>query len=139
MSNFRKFNIYLKEEVVTDIEQIIQYKKFRDLLFKKEQSSNSIEDFIVGCVCHYLRQIKSIEDLSGIKELGRPYQLQNRIKELLDQKHMSQQELSEKTGISPSNISLIVKNKNQPSTDYFFRIWIALECPPIDWLFYRVE
>ncbi len=44
---------------------------------------------------------------------------------------------SEITKIEPSNISLIFRNKNQPSLDYFLRIWIALGCPPISDCLYR--
>lgn len=137
MSDYKKVNIYLKEEIIEDIENILKYKEVRDLLDKKDTKPVTNEEFIVGCVCYYLRKIKAIEDLSGINELGRPYQLKNRIKELLEQKNISQQELAKKTGIGASNISLIVKNKNQPSLDYWLRIWIALDCPPIDWMLYR--
>ena len=136
--DYERINIHLRKEIVKDIEKILEYKHARDFLFEKETNYTSMENFIVGCVCYYLRQINGIKDLSGINELGRPFQLENKIGELLDQKRISQKELSDLTGIAASNINNFVKNKNQPSVDYFLRIWIALECPPLDWMFYRI-
>jgi DNA-binding Xre family transcriptional regulator len=135
---YERINIHLKKEIVNDIQKILDYKHARDFLFKKEANYTNIENFIVGCVCYYLRQINGIKDLSGIADLGKPFQLENKLGELLDQKRMSQKELSDLTGIAPSNINNFVKNKNQPSVDYFLRIWIALECPPLEWMFERI-
>jgi DNA-binding Xre family transcriptional regulator len=135
---YERINIHLKKEILNDIEKILEYKHVRDFLFEKETNHSSIENFIVGCVCYYLRQIKGIRDLSGIDELGKPFQLENKIGELLEQKRMSQKQLSDMTGIAPPNINNFVKNKNQPSLDYFLRIWIALECPPLTWMFHRI-
>ena len=135
---YERINIHLKKDIVADIEKILEYKNVKDFLFEKEKNYSSMENFIVGCVCYYIRQIKGIQNLSGIEELGRPFQLENKISELLDQKRMSQKELSDLTGIAPSNINNFVKNRNQPSVDYFLRIWIAFECPPLEWMFYRI-
>jgi DNA-binding Xre family transcriptional regulator len=135
---YERINIHLKKEIVKDIQNILEYKHARDFLFEKETNHTSIENFIVGCVCYYLKQIKETRELSGIDELGKPFQLENKIGELLEQKRMSQLRLSELTGIAPSNINNFVKNKHQPSLDYFLRIWIALECPPLDWMFYKI-
>jgi DNA-binding Xre family transcriptional regulator len=107
-------------------------------VFNKEENYTSVEKFIVGCVYYYLRQIKNIEYFSGINDLGRPFRLENKIGELLELKRMSQKDLSDLTGIAAPNINNFVKNKNQPSLDYFLRIWIALECPPLDWMFFRI-
>lgn len=135
---YERINIHLKNEIIDDIEKIVEYKHVKDFLFEKETNYTSVENFIVGCVCYYLKQIKGTIDLSGINDLGRPFRLENKIEELLEQKRMSQKELSDLTGIAPPNINNFVKNKNQPSVDYFLRIWIALGCPPLDWLFRRI-
>lgn len=139
MNEYKKIEVYLSKDVIDEIEKITNFKKAKDLLFKGDTQNISIEKFIIGCVHYYLKKIHHLEDLSGIKNLGKPFKLNNRIKEYIQNKGISQQELANMTKISPSNISLILSNKNQPSLDYFFRIWIALECPEIDWLFYRVE
>jgi DNA-binding Xre family transcriptional regulator len=136
--DYERIYIHLKKDVIKDIEKIIEYKDKRDFVFNKEENYTSVEKFIVGCVYYYLRQIKNIEYFSGINDLGRPFRLENKIGELLELKRMSQKDLSDLTGIAAPNINNFVKNKNQPSLDYFLRIWIALECPPLDWLFFRI-
>jgi DNA-binding Xre family transcriptional regulator len=136
--DYERIYIHLKKDVIKDIEKIIEYKDKRDFVFNKEENYTSVEKFIVGCVYYYLRQIKNIEDLSGINDLGKPFRLENKIGELLDLKRMSQKQLSDLTGIAAPNINNFVKNKNQPSLDYFLRIWIALDCPPLDWMFFRI-
>lgn len=136
--DYERIYIHLKKDVIKDIEKIIEYKDKRDFVFNKEENYTSVEKFIVGCVYYYLRQIKNIEYLSGINDLGKPFRLENKIGELLELKRMTQKELSDLTGIAAPNINNFVKNKNQPSLDYFLRIWIALECPPLDWMFYRI-
>lgn len=136
--DYERIYIHLKKDVLKDIEKIIEYKDKRDFVFNKEENYTSVEKFIVGCVYYYLRQIKNIEYLSGINDLGKPFRLENKIGELLELKRMTQKELSDLAGIAAPNINNFVKNKNQPSLDYFLRIWIALECPPLDWMFYRI-
>lgn len=136
--DYERIYIHLKKDVLKDIEKIIEYKDKRDFVFNKEENYTSVEKFIVGCVYYYLRQIKNIEYLSGINDLGKPFRLENKIGEILELKRMTQKELSDLTGIAAPNINNFVKNKNQPSLDYFLRIWIALECPPLDWMFYRI-
>jgi predicted XRE-type DNA-binding protein len=136
--DYERIYIHLKKDIIKDIEAIIEFKDKKDFLFNKEENYTSIENFIVGCVCYYLRQIKNIDDLSGINDLGKPFQLENKIGQLLEQKRMSQKELSDLTGIAAPNINNFVKNKNQPSLDYFLRIWIALGCPPLEWMFHRI-
>jgi DNA-binding Xre family transcriptional regulator len=136
--DYERIYIHLKKDVIKDIEKIIEYKDKRDFVFNKEENYTSVEKFIVGCVYYYLRQIKNIEYFSGINDLGRPFRLENKIGELLELKRMSQKDLSEMTGIAAPNINNFVKNKHQPSLDYFLRIWIALECPPLDWMFFRI-
>lgn len=139
MQNFQEVKLFLSDDVLKEIETIVQYKKVKDILYLEQNTPRSVEEFITGSTIHYIKSIKHQIDLSGIEVLGKPYRLQNTIKEYMDKKGISQQMLAEKTGIGASNISLIVKNKNQPSLDYFLRIWIALECPPLTKILYRVE
>ncbi|MCA1025696.1 helix-turn-helix domain-containing protein [Cytobacillus kochii] len=130
--------IYLREGILKDIDNYIIYQKSKTLNFQDSQSTYaSVEQFVVGCVCHYLKQLKYQEDLSGYTDLGKPYKLKNKFRDYMDKKGVIPADLAKKTGIGASNISLILKNKNQPSLDYFLRIWIALECPQLDKVLYR--
>ncbi|WP_053434706.1 helix-turn-helix domain-containing protein [Sporosarcina globispora] len=139
MEKHNEVVIYLKDSVITDITNYIEYQKLKKLNFDGNYNHTNMEEFIVGCVCHYLRQLKYQIDLSGINDLGKPYRLKNRFKEYMDKHGIIPADLAKQTGIGASNISLILKNKNQPSLDYFLRIWMALKCPPLDKILYREE
>lgn len=139
MKNYVQIPIYLSEEVYNQVNTIVEYKNMRDLVFTNTNNHKTIEKFIVGCVCDYLKQIKSDQPIDTPLSLLGKNPLKNNIKQYMKELGMTQAELSEKAGISTSNMSLIVSNKNQPGLDYFIRIWVALECPPIHQLVYRVE
>ena len=63
--------------------------------------------------------------------------VKNRFKEILQRIGMKQKELAELTGIDNATISFILTNRNQPSIEYFLRIWTVLGCPPVEDVFYR--
>lgn len=139
MGNHKEVIIHLKDDIILELERITQYRKLRTLNFSEKDDYHTMEDFIVGCICHYLRTLKNQIDLSGLDDLGKPYRLKNKFKEYMDKKGIIPADLAKETGIGASNISLILKNKNQPSLDYFLRIWMALQCPPLDRILYREE
>jgi DNA-binding Xre family transcriptional regulator len=139
MEKHKQIKLYLKKDIINEIEEILKFREVRDILQEENNRHVSIEEFIIGCTCFYLRQLRTIDDLADIRNLGKPFQLKNRIGELLEKKGWSQKDLVEKTGINAGNINNILKNKNQPSLDYFFRIWIALNCPPLSEILYREE
>lgn len=139
MENYRKVKIYLDEKTYKEIELLLEYRNKRILVYDMDKKSRSIEEFAKGSVLHYLKQIKNQDSLAGIDDLGKPYRLNNRFKEIMEKKHLKAKDLCELTKISPSNISTILANKNQPSLDYFLRIWIALGCPPLNECLYRED
>ena len=54
----------------------------------------------------------------------------------MKQKRIKAVEIHRSTGISESNLSQLLNNKNLNMTlDSFLRIWLALDCPPIARLF----
>lgn len=119
------------------IEKLTQHRNLKNDLFNRGNRFNTAEDFIIGTVYHYLDQIDNQDVYAGLDDLGKPYRLRNKFKEIAKNKNLSQQQIAEMSNIEPSNISLIFRNKNQPSLDYFLRIWIALGCPPISDCLYR--
>ena len=58
------------------------------------------------------------------KELGK------RIKEIRKTKGLTQEQLAEKVGIEPPNISYIENGKYSPTIENFEKICIALDTPP---------
>jgi DNA-binding Xre family transcriptional regulator len=139
MGEYKKVTIFLHDEEYKEIEKILNYRNMRILALDIDKKSRSIEEFVKGSTIHYLKQIKTQEELAGIDDLGKPYRLKNHFKEILHKKGWSQKQLAETTNIDPSNISITLSNRSQPSLDYFLRIWIALGCPPLNECLSRVE
>lgn len=134
---YRKFNLLIKSDTVKKIEQIVNQKNVRNELFDISDNYYTVEDFIVGCTYYFIKQIEEKNISAGYDDLGKPFRLKNKFKDITKSKGMSQERLADLTGIAPSNISVIFRNKSQPSLDYFLRIWIALDCPPLDKCLYR--
>jgi DNA-binding Xre family transcriptional regulator len=140
MKELVEIPIYLNKDTVDLIQRIVSLENNKNLIYKPERfSHNSINDFITGCIYTYLKQIQQQDNLTGIEELAKPFTLKNRFKEIAEKKHLRGKDLVEMTNINAGNISYILSNRNQPSLDYFLRIWIALGCPPLNECLYREE
>ena len=63
--------------------------------------------------------------------------IRNNIKKIMKEKRITQKELSVKTGIDKSNLSIYMNNKSQPSIEFFLRIWHALDYPALNEILYR--
>jgi DNA-binding Xre family transcriptional regulator len=63
--------------------------------------------------------------------------IRNNMKKIMKEKRMTQKELSVKTGIDKSNLSIYMNNKSQPSIEFFLRIWHALDYPALNEILYR--
>ncbi|WP_019122369.1 helix-turn-helix domain-containing protein [Brevibacillus massiliensis] len=80
------------------------------------------------------------KDLDQHFSLGSMYPLKNSIAHYIKNVrkiNLAQKEIAQQLGISPSTLSMILKNVNQPSLDVFLRIWIWLGVPPLKELLYR--
>ncbi|MGG3890349.1 helix-turn-helix domain-containing protein [Metabacillus fastidiosus] len=141
MIEMEKVEILLRKETVDKIKTVVNYENYRNQIYTElnRDSLNTLEDFITGCVNLFLNKIESRLELAGLDDLGKPYRLKNRFREIVKAKGMKQKELAELTKIDAGNISIILSNKSQPSLDYFLRIWITLGCPPIENVLYREE
>jgi hypothetical protein len=138
MKNYKKVNLYLSDDVLSKLEKFVSIENQKNLLWKKERKQYiQVTDFIAGLIIDFFDEVENNAQVSGYDDLGKPYRLQNRFKEIATKKGLSQQRVSELTNIDPSNISYIWRNKNQPTLDYFLRIWIALDYPPLNKCLYR--
>jgi DNA-binding Xre family transcriptional regulator len=63
--------------------------------------------------------------------------IRNNMKKIMKEKRITQKELSVKTGIDKSNLSIYMNNKSQPSIEFFLRIWHALDYPALNEILYR--
>jgi hypothetical protein len=130
--------VKLKLKTYSKISKVIQYANL-----KNEIRDNGIpidyevQEFISGCVNMYLNYIENFEKIAGLDDLGKPYRLKNRFKELMITRKLQQKDISSATQIAPSNISNIFNNESQPSLDYFLRLWVFFGCPPLNEVLYR--
>lgn len=139
MSEYVKTTVYFHKSTVEKVKNIVLYENSKNALWKADrEKDNEFQDFVTGCVNLYIEQIENVSKLSGYKQDGHS-KLKNNIKRLLIEKGMSQKHLSEMTGISNANISLVVNNVNQPSLENFLRICAALGNPPMEKILYREE
>lgn len=138
MGDFKKVSFFLHDEMYKEIEKILHYRNSRIMALDLDKKSRSVEEFVKGCVTYYLKQVKGQEQLAGIDELGKPYKLKNRFREITERKGLRGKDLAEMTNIHAGNISIVFSNRSQPSLDYFLRIWIALGCPPLNECLYRI-
>lgn len=139
MSSYKKVQIFLSEELYQKITNIIEYRNKRVQFDKEDKKVASIEEFVKGSVIQVVKWIDHEDSFAGYDDLGRPFRLENSFKKIMEDKGMKGKELAEITGIHQGNISAILNNKNQPSLDYFLRIWIALGCPPLNECLYRIK
>lgn len=134
--------VYLKPSTVDRLNRISHYLSIRD------NSEYNVEKVIKAALVDYLDLMEPLseEEKSNLKSLifsprsEQEYALKNRFKEIMKQKGIKAVQIHRDTGISESNLSQVLNNKNQNmSLDYFLRIWIALDCPPIGDCLYRKD
>jgi len=139
MANMVKVEIHLRQETIKRIDEIIAYSKFRKR-YTKQDLPESYEDVLKASLYEYFRKIDVLYNnvISDKKyKLKNNGNLQNRLKEIIKDEGMKQKDICDMTGIDPGSLSNILSNRNQPSMDYFLRIWVVLGCPPIEDVFYR--
>ncbi|WP_078429364.1 helix-turn-helix domain-containing protein [Alkalihalobacterium alkalinitrilicum] len=101
----------------------------------KTKEEFALEDFIKGSVHNELDRMELINEIFcelKTKPLRSPKNVKNKFKEQLKILGLKQQDLSEMTGISNSELSIVLNNKRFISMEYFLLIWISLGCPPIE-------
>jgi len=95
----------------------------------------TLEHFLVGAAVKELDRIKTINEIFcelKSRPIRSPKKIKNNFKELLKLSGLKQQDLSNLTGISNSELSIVLNNKRFISMEYFLLIWTSLGCPPIE-------
>lgn len=139
MSNRVELNVKLKLETVERINEIVAYSKFRKK-YTKQDLPMSPEDVIKAALDEYIKKVDLIYRNvinASLYNLKVDAPIKNNIKKLMIEADLNQKEFSELCSIYAGTISHILSNRNQPSMDYFLRIWAVLGCPPIEHCFYR--
>lgn len=132
-------DVVLKQETLKKIDTLLGYY---EILMRYEEFDlpSNYEEFIKSAINYYIDRLEKIHSYVINEEtykLNGSLKLKNKIKEYMIVKGLKQKDLSKLTGIDPGALSNILSNRNQPSMDYFLKIWVSLGCPPIEELFHR--
>jgi hypothetical protein len=134
-----EITLNIPKELFDKVSQYVSYKNTFNLLHKTKDQPFNEENFIIGAIKEQIETIENYHPVAINKTISfDDLKLQNNIGGFLKRNKIKQIDLAEWTQIDPTSISLIVKNRNQPTVDHFLRIWTVLDFPKIDELFYRV-
>ena len=140
MENKISISVKIQPELYKRICETIGYSKVSKMIKDKELPTTE-EELINAALYYYFKRTDTILSFHNIERralnLDEDSKVKNRFKETIKKIGMKQKELSELTGIDEATVSLILSNRNQPSMEYFLRIWTVLGCPPIEDVFYR--
>jgi hypothetical protein len=131
-----KIEIQIKEESMQKLSEVAQYETLQRKLRGIDEVISE-EDIVKAAVYDYLKKIYSFNQVKNKNELGSPYQLRNKFKQIMDEEGLKPKDLEKLTGIPAPNLSRILNNKSQPSLDYFVRICVALKKDDMFSVLYR--
>jgi DNA-binding XRE family transcriptional regulator len=134
-----KLAISVKKETYDRIINYIDYFNLRNTLVKDEKPEMNIENFIKGAIIDELIELEALMNPVVIKnsDLAKEGKLKNNLKKIAREDGIKNLDISELTGIDKTTLSQIFNNHQQPSLDYFLRIWSVLGYPPLRRCFYR--
>lgn len=131
--------IDISEETYERIQNIVNYYNGKRLLLKEEKPQGSIETFIKGAITTQLEEYETILKPVLLKESEfiNSGKLKNNFKEIAKDEGLRHIDIAMLTDIDSTTLSQIFNNHQQPSLDFFLRIWSVLDFPPIRRCFYR--
>lgn len=128
-------------DTISKMTALINWENADNQLHKKNLKGEkvTIQNFIKGSVKKEIERLEIINEIFcelKTKPLRSPKKIKNNFKEILKLSGLKQQDLSDLTGISNSELSIVLNNKRFISMEYFLLIWTSLGCPPIEKCFY---
>ena len=133
------FTISVNEDTAKQIRYYSDFMNRRNSFLENKKAMVTDEDIIKAALFQFfeiLDKYYEFENPDNI-QLSPKSKIKNKFREIAMREGIDQSTISKVTGIERANISRVFNNRNQPSMDYFFRIWLALERPPIEELFYE--
>lgn len=124
-----KVCIELNDQEFEDISKKINLINHKNEIMNQHQNY-TVEDFVIGAIVDKLSFLNNIvsNQQSIIQD---KLQINNQFKEVAKERNIKQVDICKKTGISKAMLSQVFNNKVNITMDTFFKVWIALECPPI--------
>lgn len=141
MNDLKKYEIKIEinEETYSIVKNLVNYENLKNNIMQNERLPINESDIVKAALNYYLHDVRNFYKQKIGSQKGNllvSRNLKNRIQEIIDKLNLKQKDLVELTGIDKANISIILNNHSQPSMDYFIRIWLALDCPNIEDMFY---
>ena len=140
MENQIELNVKINSDLYKKVREILGYTNTL-VSFKDKDLPLTDEEIINSALFYYFEKMDTVMGFHKIDKralnLDEGTKIKNRFKDILKMIGMKQKELAELTGIDSATLSTMLANKNQPSIEYFLRIWSVLGCPPIEEVFYR--
>lgn len=136
----KEVTVSLNEKIYQQIQDIVGYCKVSGLVISKELPINE-EEVINSALHYYLRRLENMASYLKVEtralNLKSGTKIKNNLKHIATMKKLKQREIADLTGIDQATLSTIFNNHNQPSIEYFLRLWTVLGCPDIEDCFYR--
>ena len=126
------FTISVNEDTAQEIRRYADFLNQRNKLRNEKYEYVTDEDVIKAAIFRHLQIVETYHSKSGFFKDLVDYKISNDFRTVAMKQQLDQASISKLTGISVPNLSRIFNNRNEPSFDYFVRIWIALGCLPIE-------
>lgn len=143
MSNKKvNYTISVSDETARKIDEYKNFLNAKNKLRFTDLPYINEEDVIKGALDTLFLVIERFYEFdkeSKFFNLKPKAKIKNRFREIAMKSGYDQATVSKLTGIDQPSVHRIMNNKNQPSIDYFIRIWIVLDRPPIEDIFYPDE
>lgn len=126
------FTISVNKETAKEIGNYANFLNERNKYTHTDKEFVTDEDVIKGAIFRHLEIIDAYHGKLGYLKDIPNFKISNDFRTIAMKQGLDQSSISKLTGITAANISRVFNNRNEPSFDYFIRIWIALGCLPIE-------
>lgn len=132
------FTISVSKETAEQIRDYSNFLNKRNNFLQNKLPLVTDEDIIKGALYRFFELMDNFYGVGNFSYSKFPEKvhIKNRFREIAMKKGLDQASVSKLTGIESPNISRIFNNRNQPSMDYFIRIWLVLDRPQLEDVFY---
>jgi DNA-binding XRE family transcriptional regulator len=129
-----KYIIEVNESTASEIKKLVDYHNMKVDFGELNRDKIKEEDIIKAAIAEYLNLFSATQKSQSLLTINMENnrKIQLNIKPILKEKGMKQADLAHITGINKANISDILNHKYLPGLEVFIKIWVALDCPPLN-------
>jgi DNA-binding Xre family transcriptional regulator len=129
-----KYIIEVNESTASEIKKLVDYHNMKVDFGELDRDKINEEDIIKAAIAEYLNLFSATQKSQSLLTINMENkgEIQLNFKPVLKGKKMKQAELANITGLNKANISDILNHKYLPGLEVFLKIWVALDCPPLN-------